>query len=188
MVNTLALQLLLTSLGLLMIGCSGPPKVRTPFLTSVDLREMSDRMAESFAGDEVIGSRTPSSERWVISMDRVVNHTNQIIPENERWLYLARLRSRLAQSDIAQRRNLVWIIPPERWPIVQPELGDAPPELRLAPTHLLTATFDALTRTGPRGRSDAYFCSYQLVDLQSGRMVWEDAWEVKRAVSGLTFD
>ena len=77
-----------------------------------------------------------------------------------------------------------------RWPIVAEELGVSrePYGLRMDPTHLLTAEFHTLTLTHARGRSDAYVCSYQLVDLRSGRMVWEDKWEVKRAIQGLTFD
>ena len=181
----LAGLLLLALLG----GCA-PPAVRTTFLNSVDLVDMTDRMAESFAADTVLAARTPDDEAWVISIYRVVNHTNQIIPDREKWLYVARLRARLAQSRIGDERRIIWIIPPERWPIVAGELGgpDEPYGLRMPPTHLLTATFSALTVTSGQGRSDTYFCAYELVDLDSGRLVWEDRWEVKRAASGLTYD
>ena len=174
---------------LLLVGC-GPPKVRTTFLRSVDLIDMTDRMARSFAADEVIGQRTADDHPWVISVYRVVNHTNQIIPDREKWLYLARLRAVLAQSDLADERSIVWIIPPERWHIVADELdvAEEPYGLRMDPTHLLTAEFLALTNTSAAGRSDAYLCDYQLLDLDTGRIVWEDKWEVKRAVSGLTYD
>jgi hypothetical protein len=163
-------------------GCrGGPPSVQTTFLRSVDLIDMTAKMAQSFAGDAVIGSRKPDDQPWVISMYRVTNHTNQIIPDREKWLYLARLRTELAQSDIATRRSLIWIIPPERWHIVAEEL-------RMNPTHQLTAEFHALTNTSGRGRTDTYLCDYQLVDLRTGRIVWEDKWEVKRAIAGRTYD
>jgi hypothetical protein len=151
---------------------------------------MTDRMAQSFASDDVIGRRTGDDEPWVISIHRVVNHTNQIIRESEKWLYLARLRAMLAQSDLAREHSIIWIIPPERWPIVAEELGvsEEPYGLRMDPTHLLTAEFHALTQTSGRGRSDAYVCDYQLLDLDSGAIIWEDAWEVKRSASGLTYD
>jgi hypothetical protein len=58
----------------------------------------------------------------------------------------------------------------------------------MAPTHLLTAEFDALTLTSARGRSDMYHCGFELVDLRDGQSVWHDRWEVKRAVSGLMYD
>jgi hypothetical protein len=175
---------------LFLTGCGGPPKVQTTFLRSVDLIAMTDQMAASFAHDDVIASRTPESEPWVISMYRVQNHTNQIIPDREKWLYLARLRALLAQTDISRQRNLIWIIPPERWPMVAQELGvsEEPYGLRMNPTHQLTAEFYALTNTSGKGRSDSYMCSFQLLDLLSGQIEWEDSWEVKRAISGKTYD
>jgi hypothetical protein len=169
-------------------GCGGAPKVRTTFLNSVDLVEMTDRMAESFAADQVMRERTPQSRQWIVSIDRMHNLTNQVIPEREKWLYIARLRAVLQQSEIARQRNIIWVIPPERWPLVQEELGDAPHELRRTPTHEMTAEFGALTNTSGKGRSDAYVCEYQLVDIVDGRIIWSDIWEVKRSVSGKTYD
>ena len=173
---------------LLLAGCGGAPKARTTFLNSVDLIEMTDRMAESFAADELMHERSPQSHQWIVSIDRMHNLTNQVIPEREKWLYIARLRAVLQQSDIARDRNIIWVIPPERWPMVQEELGDAPYELRRTPTHEMTAEFGALTNTSGKGRSDAYLCEYQLVDIAEGRIVWSDKWEVKRSVSGKTYD
>jgi hypothetical protein len=172
---------------LLLTGCGGPT-ANTTFLNSVDLVAMTDHMAESFAADDVMGKRTPRDSPWVVSIDRVHNLTNQIIPEREKWLYVARLRAQLQQSDIARQRNIIWVIPPERWPMVQQELGDAPPELRRRPTHELTAEFGSLTNTSGKGRTDAYLCEYQLVDMNSAQIVWSDKWEVKRSISGKTYD
>ncbi len=167
------------------IGCA-PPAARTTFLNDVDLTDMTQRMARSFAADPVIGRRGVSSDPWVISMDRVVNHTNQIIPSREKWLYMARLRSRLAVSDLSGQRSLLWVVSPERWPTAPRELDDFEP--RLPPTHLLAAEFETLTSTSGAGRSDMYVCSFQLTEIADGRLVWEDFWEVKRAASGLTYD
>lgn len=185
-----ALMPLIMLAALILGGCGGPPKVRTTFLRGVDLVDMTDRMAQSFAEDDVIGRRTPESEPWIISVYRVVNHTNQIMREPERWAYIGRLRAQLAQSELSEARSIVWIIPPERWPIVAEELGvpDEPYGLRMDPTHLLTAEFFSLTNTSGQGRSDAYVCSFQLLALDTGTIVWEDSWEVKRAVEGVTYD
>jgi hypothetical protein len=172
-------------------GCATtPPQVHTTFLRSIDLVDMTDRMARSLAGDEVISKRSANDKPWVISVYRVINHTNQIITDREKWLYTARLRAMLTQSDFAAKRSIIWVIPPERWPMVAEELGvsEEPYGLRMNPTHQLTAEFHALTNTSAQGRSDAYFCDYQLLDLQTGTMIWDDAWEVKRHASGLTYD
>ena len=158
-------------------SCTSPPRARTTFLNSVDLIAMTDQMAASLARDQSIAARTPQSDRWVFSLDRVVNHTNQIIPEREKWLYLVRLRSQLAQTDFARDHHIVWVVPPERWNALRaPEEPDMPPEVREKPTHLETAEFYATTNTSGSGRSDAYFTSFQLLDLESGRIVWEDSW------------
>lgn len=172
-------------------GCSAP-RVNTPFLQSVDLVEMTDRMAESFAGSEVIASRPPDASPWVISIYRVVNHTNQIIPEREKWLYIGRLRAMLGRTDISKQHALIWIVPPERWPQIaeamNADVEAEPANMRMRPTHLLTAEFSALTNTSAAGRTDAYVCEYELLDLETSKIVWTDFWEVKRAVSGLTYD
>ncbi len=99
---------------------------------------------------------------------------------------MTRLRAQLARSDVAARRNIMWVIEPERWPIAPDEVSEPSP--RVPPTHLLAGAFHTLTQTSGRGRSDAYLCAFQLTDLRSGMLVWEDAWEVKRAVLGLTYD
>ncbi len=182
MAIALAMILLSTS-----AGCS-PPTVRTTFLGSVDLVDMTDRMAESFANDPVIGRRTGASERWVVSIDQVVNGTYQLMPSREKWLYAARLRALLGESDLARRRNIVWVVSPERWPAAAEELGSVDRHGRLPPTHLLSAEFQALTSTSAAGRSDMYVCAFQLTELEYGRIVWEDLWEVKYAVRGVTWD
>lgn len=171
-------------------GCGGPPKPRTTFLQSVDLVAMTDQMSATFAQDNVISRRSADDQPWVISIDRVHNHTNQIIPDREKWLYIARLRALLAQSEIGKNRNIIWVMPPERWAAVQEELHDAhePSELRLPPTHQLTADFYTLTTSTGAGRADTYHCAYVLFDLKTGEEVWRGDWEVKRAVTGRTYD
>jgi hypothetical protein len=181
---------LITVMSFSLTGCGTPPAANTTFLRSVDLVDMTEQMSRSFAHDPRVSSRTIDDPEWVVSINRVANQTNQIIPDNEKWAYVGRLRAKLAESDLSRERSIVWVVPPERWPLIAKELGEAnqPVELRRPPTHVLTAEFHALTNTSGRGRSDAYVCDYQLVDLSTGSMAWEDAWEVKRAVSGKTYD
>lgn len=175
----------------LVAGCATPPPaVRTTFLRSVDLVAMTDAMAQSFAAAPAVQERGPGSPPWVISLDRLTNRTNQIIREGEKWLYLVRLRGLLQQSDLSSRRSIEWVVPPDRWREVARTHGVAgePALVRTPPTHRLTAEFLALTTTSAAGRTDTTVCSYQLVDLESGRLVWEDTWEVKRSAAGLTWD
>lgn len=184
--------LLLTMCAIALAGCGGAPKVKTPFLQSVDLVEMTDRMAESFAASEVIALRASDLQPWVISVYRVINHTNQLIPEREKWLYIGRLRAMLGRTDVSKQHALIWIVPPERWPQIaeamNADVEHEPLNMRMTPTHVLTAQFNALTNTSAQGRSDAYLCAFELLELSNGKIVWTDSWEVKRAVSGLTYD
>ncbi len=165
-------------------GCA-PPAVRTTFLQSVDLVDMTDRMAQSFAGDTAIAGRDAESPPWIISIDRVANYTNQVMPQREKWLYVTRLRTLLDTNEFCRARNITWVVQPERWPLAAGEEVAAP---RIPPTHLLAAEFQTLTNTSGTGRSDLYACSFQLSDLESGRIIWEDLWEVKRARAGRTYD
>lgn len=174
----------------LAVAACAPPKSETSFLRSVDLVNMTDQMSLSFSQAPEVLARNSSSPRWVVSIDKITNNTNQVIPENEKWAYIGRLRALLTQTRLSEAKNIAWVVPPERWPLIASELKliGVPPDLRLPPTHVLTGEFAALTNTSGQGRSDAYVCSYQLVDLKTGALVWEDSWQVKRAVSGKTYD
>lgn len=185
-----ALHALIITCTLTLAGCGGSPTVRTTFLNSVDLANMTNHMATSFAQDDLISDRNQGDTPWVIAINRVTNHTNQVIPEREKWLYLARLRARLAQSHVAEARSLIWVIPPEQWSAVQEELGApaAPPELRMSPTHQMTAEFYTLTSSSGAGRADTYHCAFSLFDLTTGAEIWRDAWEVKHWMEGRTYD
>jgi len=151
---------------------------------------MINNLSESFAHDEIINSHTVEDQPWVVSISDIVNNTQQVIPESERWLYVARLRSRLAQSDCSARHNIIWVIPPKGIQRVDNENAGSSSlaEQRMAPTHLLTGEFVALTITSHTGRADTYICDFQLINLQTGLIVWEDAWEVKRYAVGMTYD
>ncbi|MFW6337183.1 MAG: hypothetical protein ACOC3G_08645, partial [Phycisphaeraceae bacterium] len=54
---------------LLVAGCASP--ARTSRLTVEDLREVSRAMAESLVQSDAIGERSPESEPWFVSIDKV---------------------------------------------------------------------------------------------------------------------
>ena len=157
-------------------GCASP-QIDTTRLTSTDIVKMTDEMTVSLTGDEVIGQRTADSEEWVVSIDRVRNLSEHPIPVGERWATMARLRSRLAQTEFARERSLVWVLPPDRWQ--QYDAETSAPGTRRLPTHSLHATFYSDTVTSLEMRSDSYLCAFTLTDLASGQVVWEDSFEVK---------
>jgi len=162
-------------------GCS-PPQVNTTRLDSVDLVAMTDRMATSLLNTPAIAQRAAASPRWVVTIYRVFNETNDYLPESERWAFVARLRARLAEAEALKKRNIDFVMPAGK-----AGFADAAGP-RATPTHALTATFHAHTVANRRIRSDTYICAYRLVDLKTDRLVWEDRYEVKYAVERNKFD
>jgi len=158
------------------LGCGGP-RVQTTRLQAADLVAMTDKMAASLARAEALSRRGPGSPTWWIAADRVVNKSNDIIPEREKELFIARLRALLNRSSLSGSRNL-------RFVREAALAGSGRP----TPTHALTATFDALTHADPKRRTDYYLCAFQLIDLRDETVVWEDAYEVKRTVVRSKFD
>jgi PBP1b-binding outer membrane lipoprotein LpoB len=158
-------------------GCAAP-RIQTTQLTSTDVVEMTDNMTASLTSDEVVSARSPQSDTWVFSIDRVRNLTEHPMSMNERWGTMARLRSRLAQTDFARERNIVWILPPDLGQQYASDSYDSSAQRRL-PTHSLHATFYSDTNTSLAGRSDAYLCAFTLTDLATGLVIWEDSFEVK---------
>ncbi len=162
----------------LLVSC-GAPQRHTTRLDADDLIAMTDRMAESLLGAETIASRTADSPRWIVSVDRVTHRTSDVIPHRELWAFMGRLRAMLNQSPALRQRNIVFVLSPEQAKAMGKRHAAGP---RARPTHALAATFTSLTRDTRTVRSDTYLCAYQLIDLVSDAVVWEDHYEVKRTV------
>ena len=144
--------------------------LQTTMLTSVDLVRMTDEMAVS-----LLNSGVELKDRIVVT-DRVVNRTNHIIDAGEKELFLAKLRVTLAQNPTIQAMGVVFVARPDELPEIAPQGKGA------GPTHALTATFYTLTQVTRSLREDAYACAFQLQDLRTREVVWEDAYEVRYAV------
>lgn len=150
---------------LALVGCSAP-RVNNTRLIADDLIAMTDQMAESITADADFGAKR--DEPWIITIDRVINHTNDIIPEGEQRAYLARLRALLNLAKV-----------PHVQFVREAELSGPN---RLLPTHAITAEFYAITRADRSARSDFYLCAFSLQDLKTDKLIWEDRYEVKRQV------
>lgn len=157
-------------------GCAtSPPQAPTTLLGSVDLERMTDEMARS-----IVDSDVDLSDAVVVA-DRVVNRTNHIMEEGEKRLFLARLRAQLAQTEVMRERGVRFVAGPE----MQPELfvePAGPDDAGRGPTHALAATFLTLTNVDRLRREDTYECAFELLNLRSREVVWEDAYRVRYAV------
>lgn len=169
----------------LLTACSAP-RVNNTRLGSADLVAMTDAMAASLLNADAIAGRTAASPPWIVTLDRVSNRTNHVIPANEQWAFMARLRAMLSQSDALAARNLRFVMSADRLD----ELGIdrkaggalAPGSRNTNPTHVLGATFYSATTRTREGRTDAYLCAFKLLDADDDRVLWEDSYEVKHAV------
>jgi PBP1b-binding outer membrane lipoprotein LpoB len=166
-------------------ACSAP-QINNTRLASSDVVTMTDQMTQSLMARKNVGSRTPGSTPWIVTMDRVINKSNDIIPDGEKWAFVNRLRAQLAQSPAMRERNIQFVVPPAQ--ANELNAREQAGTMRAKPTHALTATFYSITNASRGGRSDAYLCAFQLVDLKDDTIVWEDKYEVKRSVARNAFD
>ncbi|MFA7236453.1 MAG: hypothetical protein WC058_06285 [Phycisphaeraceae bacterium] len=166
---------------LVLAGC-GAPRIENVRLDSADLVAMTDRMAESLLGNPAIASRQADDEPWVITLDRVTNDTSDIIPEGEKRAYMARLRALLAQSPALNAHALKFVLP-----LAHAQSLDEP-NRRLTPTHALAATFHTADNYSRQARSAMYVCAFELLDLRSDQIIWEDRYELKRGVTRSEWD
>lgn len=167
-------------------GC-GAPRINTTSLTAADVVKMTDQMAASLSASSAVASRSAGSERWVFTMDRVTNRTEHLMDDSEKWGIMGRFRANLARTTLARERNIAFVLPAAEWERYA-GADFAPEQSRLKPTHALRAEFRSDTSSSLLSRSDHYLCAFQLLDLESGGLVWEDAYEVKYRVARNEFD
>lgn len=175
---------------LLASGCASPP--RTSRLTVGDLREVSRSMARSLARSEAIADRTPDSEPWFVSIDKVRNLSSDVIPVAEQWAAMAMLRSSLPMRELGRDKRVAFVIPPEKVRSLEAELPGEPVTDALRKgrraTHTLAATFRSITRGDRERQSDFYYLEFALFRLGQPQPVWSDRFELKREAVGQLYD
>lgn len=161
-------------------------------MTVGDIEAMGAAMAQSLATSDALRGRDADSPRWVVSIDKVLNLSSDVMTEAEQWAIMARLRSTLPVTTMAKQHNLHFVLPPERIEMLRdhpdaPELGEGLATDRRV-THTLAATFRSVTRATDDQRSELYYCQFELFDLREGVPVWIDQFEYKRAARGKIWD
>ena len=172
----------------MMVGCASMQTGSTR-LTAADFTDLAATIAAQLGSSEIIADRTPDDEPWIVAMDRVENLSGDFIPVSEQWWLMEEVRSALPMQALGQKHALRFVIPVERLRELQgrsPELADA--GLERTPTHALRAVIRSIERTGGGGRTDMYGADFELVDLNSGEVVWSGRGEVKRVAFGRVWD
>jgi len=173
-------------------GCSTQPVGETTRMTIEDIETMASEMAQSMLASEALNRRGPTSEPWVISIDKVLNLSDEPMTENEQWSIMAQVRGSLPIRELWDSKAIRFVIPPER--VI--ELRNSGENTDFAEgfgagrkaTHTMTATFRSITRAQATRRSDLYYCEFELIDLKTGEPVWSDRFEFKRQARGHVWD
>ncbi|HVX83974.1 MAG TPA: hypothetical protein VH253_04085 [Phycisphaerae bacterium] len=188
--TTLLLAGALAATGAAFSGCSGPavnPNAQTTFLTSDDMQAMTDQMAQSIIADPYIQQAAQSGPLKIV-IKPVQNETNEIIRDNRKELFVARLQGLLAKQP-QLRDRFVWVINKEDYDKLRseeiPDSQLGPDETRIAPDYALYATFLADTNVTRKQRSDYYLCQYKLTRLSgntAGAELWTGQYETKKQI------
>jgi PBP1b-binding outer membrane lipoprotein LpoB len=108
----------------------------------------------------------------VIVLDRVENKTSD--PSANFEIYLARIRAVMNQTG--SRHDVQFVAKNARAAAIRKREGLAKPGNRNRPDYALTAAFYDM----PRGATNYYLLTFQLVDVETGDIIWEPPqYEVK---------
>jgi hypothetical protein len=168
-------------------------------LTARDLRVTTEEMRARLADSAFLRGRDATSEPIVISVQQVTNLTSDIIPPAEQWMLMAEIVHALPMNELRRHRSISFVLPPEQRALARSggfegRFDDEADGGGLRPTHVMKAEFRSTTRVGRRDdgqideRRDTYGLQYQIVDLASGVLVFDDIVEFQRRARGLLID
>jgi len=173
----------------LLWGCAVDRSTR---LAVEDFQAVAAEMGQSLMASEALRSRGPQSPLWVVSMDKPVNLSSDVIPADEQWAMVSMIRGRLPLAQLDQGYNVRFVLPPERTTQIRtdPDLPEVGPGFggERQPTHSLVGTIRSATRTTADRRTELYVLEFEIVDLATGTPVWADRFEFKRQAKGAIRD
>lgn len=166
-------------------GCATPP--RTTTLSGDDLDAMTAEMAQKLHA-ELFAGRTPDSPPMRIAIQRVENLTSDIIPVDEQWQIMARIRDAQPIIELGNQCNVRFVIPAEYLRASRTRAEEPGFAAQRAPTHEMTATFRSLVRATGLHRTDMYTCEFRITDLATGGLDWVGIFQFKRAAVGAAYN
>jgi len=175
-------------------GCATAP--RSTRLTLDDLNAAHEKVVASLAASDFLRDRRPDSPQAVIVINKVLNLTTDIIPPGEQWMHVARLQGAMPLAELALRKNVVFVLPPERVRSLRDVGFDVSNEKALKPTHVMSAEFRSIRRDKREakqegqvtGITDYYDLEYTIVNLNTRQIEWTDRFEFQRQALGLRID
>jgi len=165
--------------GLLCAGCFRLHAERVTLrLDARDLEQMAHKMAQSLTACAALPPNP------IVVLNRIRNETNQVLRGQ---VYLIRLRTWLTKDS---QGRMTFVLPRAVWAELRHEERGTLDcgANRKTPSFALNGTFYAHTVENVAGRSDYVLCVFELVHIESGLIVWIDAYEVKKAAKRERFD
>jgi hypothetical protein len=173
---------------LILGGCAGDNTAvshgRGTALDAANLEEMTERMTAAILADREVQSDLAAKGRLKVVIQPVENRmVGEVLPRGAKELFVARLRV-LLQERAPQK--FTWVMNRDAWySLREQELDRGPDPDRVQPEYALTARFSSITDESSKRRSSYYLCVYNLTDVNSGRVLWTDQYDVKKsAVKG----
>lgn len=180
---------------LMALSACGSGPARTTDFTQDDLDVTVNEMAASLAASDFLNERTADSPRIVLVTNQVRNLTDNIMTTTERWMLIARLQSTMPIRTMADQKNIVFVLPPERLADLRRNGFDRELPVGLEPTHVMTATFYSSQRAAREGgdkitsvKSNFYYLEYSITAVDSREILWSDAFEFGREARGNIID
>lgn len=174
------------------VACAASPEWRSTRLTPDDLLEISDTFAARLAESDLMAQRSPDSEPWLVSIQKVTNLTRDVMTESERWLIMQHLRASMPIDALRRQRNIAFVLSAEGSALLRrqglEDEWEAPALADRRVTHTMTATFRSVIRQTPQGAAETYLCEFELFRLGDREPVWIDAVVIRRQASGHIWD
>lgn len=174
------------------VGCEPKSVGESTRWTVGDIEALTAEMAQSMLASDALAGRGPDGEPWIVSIDKVLNLSDEVMTVNEQWSIMAQVRGAAPISALWDEKAVRFVIPPERVVALRnSEYGSDftegfAKERRV--THTMTATFRSVTRAQAKQRSDLYYCEFELLEFATNEPVWSGRFEFKRQAKGHVWD
>ena len=173
------------------LGCKSQ---QTSRIQIDDYVEMTSAMAQSLRQSDVFAERSAESEPMIVSFDKVLNLSSEILTQGEQWYVVASVRGAQPINSLWDDKRVAFVIPAQyaidQRGTLDAERADKGFGSERGVTHTITSTFRSVTRVGEdgQGRTDVYACEFQMLDLNTNEPVWIDLFEFKRTAAGSVRD
>ncbi len=173
-------------------GCASSATPRSTRLTVDDLEHVSREFAASLLASDVMRDRGPDSPLWVVSIERVLNLSRDVMSPGEQWFVMNHLRASLPVRQMRQEKNIIFVLPAEgarrAHEYAQQHGLETAPLAERRPTHVMSATFRSAVRQDEKGATELYYCEFEIRRIGDRELVWKDDVAFKRIARGHIWD